>query len=216
MLSAPIVDGPFQSIGDVKRAHDGHFFDEDTMRFFSSRIVDDYPRHGRFFRTTEQDRHGSAWGGKRLCTIRFSSNDGSIDSLGEHGEFATAAGAKRLLDKLETATLVHAEPDQHGRRFWHVILTTSDGIEIRAGSAYFDLPGALQVFDELTGQTKRQPLHDAINALSAARYPLTRVSDDARKKVERQIAALNRRRDALVAQLIRKAGLTEEVANDAR
>jgi hypothetical protein len=209
-LTAPLAHGPFTSIGDVKRAHSGHFFDEDTMRFFGSRIVDDWPIGGRFFRTSEQDRAPyAAWNGERRTTLRFCTSWGDIDEVGEFGEFATPKGAETVVRKFDTVTLSRVV-DEHARTFWHVHLIGADTpVVMRAGSAFYDLPGALRLYDDLTGNVKRRATHDAIGALEGARHVLRRVSDDAAPKVARQVAALDRRRDALIGQLTRSAGIAD-------
>lgn len=207
-LTAPLAHGPFQTFGDVRRAHSGHFFDPDTMRFFSSRIVDDYPIGGRFLRTTEQDRHG-AWGGRRRCTLRVVTTNGDIESVGEFGEFDTAAGAKKVVDKFDTVSLSRVV-DDHGRTFWHVhLMGAQTSVVMRAGSAYYDLTGALALYDDLTGNDTRRPLHDAIAGLDDARHVLYRLDDSARAKVARQMDVLARRRAALVDQLMRAAKIDE-------
>lgn len=207
-ISAPLAHGPFHTFGDVRRAHSGHFFDDDTMRFFNSRIVDDYPIGGRFLRTTEQDS-GGAWGGRRRCTLRVVTTGGDVESVGEFGEFDTPAGAKKVVDKFDTVTLSRVV-DDIGREFWHVhLLGAQTSVVMRAGSAYYDLTGALALYDDLTGNDKRRPLHDAIAGLEGARYVLTRLDDAARGKCSRQIDALARRRAALVDQLMRAAKIDE-------
>lgn len=209
-VSAPLARGPHGSIGDVKRAHSGHFFDADTMRFFNSRIVDDWPIRGWFFRTTEKNRYDDPRG----CTLRLATSSGDIEDVGEFQEFATPAGAAKVAEKFDTVMLCRVVDDL-GRTFWHVILMGADTpVTMRAGSAYYDLPGALRLYDDLTGQTKRKPLHDAIAALEDARHSLSRIRDDkARAKVSRQIDALARRRDVLIGQLVKSAAVvttTEE------
>lgn len=207
LATAPLAHGPFHSMGDVTRAHPGHFFDEATMRGFGSRIVDDYPIGGRFFRTTEQDRYGSAWGGQRRCSLRLCTNAGDIETVEDYGDYSTA-GAKKVAQGFETVTLVLADPDEHGRQFHRVMLYGAKVEPARAGSAYYDAVGALQLYDDLIGEDRRRPLHEAIDALQAARHALYSLRDDkARAKVSRQVDALGRRRDVLVEQLLRAAGL---------
>lgn len=72
-----------------------HFFDRDTMRFFSSRIGGEIFA-GRYFVTSERDATGAAWGGARRYTVRaFTYADGRLDfeTVGEFGEHATRGDA---------------------------------------------------------------------------------------------------------------------------
>jgi len=70
-----------------------YFFDKAAMRFFSSRILPTI-YGGRFFVSSEQDKHEhGAWVGERRYTIRECVN-GRIVSRSEHGEFATVQDAK--------------------------------------------------------------------------------------------------------------------------
>jgi hypothetical protein len=74
------------STEDIKRAHQGHWFDANTMRFFSSRVYEDAYRteDGRysFFVTSEQNK----WvDGPRLYSVRI--YDWNQDNIGTVGEF---------------------------------------------------------------------------------------------------------------------------------
>ncbi len=95
---------------EVRRRSDakgGHFFDKDSMRFFSSRIselmwqvgnVSDYKTNDIYFITSEQDRGGYEHSGSvRAYTIRKADADGDIDTVSEFQEFATLGEARKEL-----------------------------------------------------------------------------------------------------------------------
>lgn len=67
--------------------HQGQFFDKATMKFFNSKI---YPSvyGGKYFITSEQDRHGQAFGGKRVFTVReWDVETDRIRTIGTMGDF---------------------------------------------------------------------------------------------------------------------------------
>lgn len=75
------------------KASGGHFFDADTLRFFSSRIGASL-RAGDalFFITSERDEYGAARYGNspRLYTVRASFDEGrTIQTVGEFQQHAT-------------------------------------------------------------------------------------------------------------------------------
>lgn len=102
--------GPYTSINQIiaaneKRGH--HFFDRDTLRGFGSRICPEIYQ-GRYFITSERDRGVStsygfmqAWGGERRYTVRRANDDGSIDTVGEFGQFPTKGQAATFARKLQ-------------------------------------------------------------------------------------------------------------------
>jgi hypothetical protein len=82
------------SIGDVERLNSAkgkHFFSDDTMRFFSSKIETDLIR-GRFFITSEKNRDE-----RRRFTIRAAFDDGSIETCGDFQQFASWSAADKAL-----------------------------------------------------------------------------------------------------------------------
>lgn len=90
------LPGPFGTLGDIRRRHRGHWFDKDTLRFFSSRFPDgEYGTYaGRFFISTERDTFGHE---PRRATIRYATDDGDIRTLGEFQAYATPEHARKAL-----------------------------------------------------------------------------------------------------------------------
>ena len=95
---------------EIRRRSDkkgGHFFDKDTMRFFSSRIselmwqvgeVSKYQTNPIYFITSEQDKGGVQHSGSvRAFTIRTIDADGDVTSVSEFQEYATLNEARREL-----------------------------------------------------------------------------------------------------------------------
>ncbi len=87
------------NIKEIKRINKEkgyHFFSKDTMRYFNSR-VSSFTK-GRYFITSEKmDSLRSGKEYPREYTIRFLRKDGSIETVGELGEFKTLDDAKRML-----------------------------------------------------------------------------------------------------------------------
>jgi len=79
-----------------RRAEKGspHFFDKDTMRFFSSRVSELMWKKGSdiYFITSEQDRGQT--GSVRSFTVRKTDADGDINSIGEFQGHATLSDAR--------------------------------------------------------------------------------------------------------------------------
>ena len=65
-----------QDVMKLNRSIGHHFFDEDTMRFFNSRIETDL-LNDKFFVTSEQGPHVA-----RAFTVRRVNDDGTIGSIG--------------------------------------------------------------------------------------------------------------------------------------
>lgn len=83
---------PFATIAEVEaanKAHGGHFFDRQTMRFFKSRIESSV-LSGRYFLTSEQPP-----GGRRAYTVRRASDTGAVRTVGELGAYATKEQARK-------------------------------------------------------------------------------------------------------------------------
>ena len=99
--------GPYRSVYEVRRANvvrGYHFFDPDTLRFFSSRIGKTI-YGGRYFVTSERDepvssRYPAAWNGERRYTLREALADGSVSTVGDFGAYATGAAARRAAQRL--------------------------------------------------------------------------------------------------------------------
>jgi len=82
-----------------RRAEKGspHFFDKDTMRFFSSRVSELMWKKGSdiYFITSEQDR--GMTGSVRSFTVRKTDADGDINSIGEFQGHATLGDARQAI-----------------------------------------------------------------------------------------------------------------------
>ena len=95
----------------VAREMGSHFFDTETMRFFSSRLLPAVYR-GALFVTSEQDDSGAVWEGSRRFTVRrFQITGGNIDiqTVGEFGEYATEELATEAARRLSVGYKVCAE-----------------------------------------------------------------------------------------------------------
>jgi len=105
--------GTFSNIREVRWANrqlGHHWFDADTLRFFQSRVHSDL-YGGRYFVTSERDSGfgsiGAAWDGRRRYTVRMANADGSIETVGEFGQYGSRAGAHAAAARLAYAG-VHA------------------------------------------------------------------------------------------------------------
>lgn len=85
-----------QTIDDIRSANERighHFFDRATLRFFSSRILDDvFPAadgSGSYFATSERGP-----GMPRRYTVRLARPDGSVVTAGEVQAYGSARAAK--------------------------------------------------------------------------------------------------------------------------
>lgn len=98
---------------EVKRRaekHHSHFFDKDTMRFFSSRVSElmwvdgdrkDYQTNPIYFITSEQDRGPYQHSGSvRAFTIRRIDADGDIDTIGDFQGYSTLNEARRAIKEM--------------------------------------------------------------------------------------------------------------------
>lgn len=95
----------FTTIDEIKaanRAAGEHWFSKDTMAWFNSRIESGV-YGGRFFVTSERDGSGqyAVWHGKRRYSIRRANDDGTIDTVGECGQFASLARATQAARALQ-------------------------------------------------------------------------------------------------------------------
>lgn len=91
----------------AEEAH-SHFFDADTMRFFSSRVSELCWNKGMdiYFITSEADKSSFKHSGSiRAFTIRKCSIDGNIDTIGKFQEYSTLnearKGIKEILESKE-------------------------------------------------------------------------------------------------------------------
>ncbi len=92
-----------------RRAEKGspHFFDKDTMRFFSSRVSElmwsegelkDYQKSNIYFITSESDKGTVKHAGSaRAYTVRIIDVDGDINALGKFQGFSSLGEARRAI-----------------------------------------------------------------------------------------------------------------------
>lgn len=91
----------WRNVDEIRDRHDGHWFDADTMRFFSSRVGDTVIG-GRYFITSERNETPYSPHEPRLYTIREAFSDASIDTVGEFQGYATRKQAERAARDLPT------------------------------------------------------------------------------------------------------------------
>lgn len=86
--------GPFRSIDDIERANHyaaQHFFETDTMRFFSSRVLSGV-HGGRYFVTSERRGFDDY---RRAYTVRVALDNGHIETVGDFLAFGSSGTAHR-------------------------------------------------------------------------------------------------------------------------
>ena len=98
----------YRSIEEIKAANlaaGQHWFDTETVEWFGSRILPEV-YGGRYFVSSEQDRHG-AWDGERRYTVRECDADGDVSRAQgtEFGEYATAEDAMEAAKALAAQTV---------------------------------------------------------------------------------------------------------------
>ena len=95
----------FTHIGEIRYENQRsghHWFDPATLRFFGCKVGRKV-YGGRYFISSEQDdyqdRYGNpvAWGGRRRYTIRMANADGTIETIGDFGQYATSEAARRAV-----------------------------------------------------------------------------------------------------------------------
>jgi hypothetical protein len=93
---------PFRDMNEVRAANKRighHYFDRETLRWWLSRIGDEL-YGGRYFVTSERDRLGHVWDGRRRYSVREALPDGSVDTVGEFGQYASRSGAHAAARRL--------------------------------------------------------------------------------------------------------------------
>ena len=93
------LEGYFDGMHGIREANRDaghHWFDEDTLRFFGSKISES-SFDGRYFVTSESNFDRSA----RLYSIREAMSDGQVATVGEFQEFATRAQAIAAINRLK-------------------------------------------------------------------------------------------------------------------
>jgi len=96
------MSGRFKYVSEIQQANRRagfHFFDADTMRFFKSKIASWEVWDGRYFITSEKFECGEH-SEPREYTIREAQDDGSVDTVGEFGQYGTLARAKAGIRRL--------------------------------------------------------------------------------------------------------------------
>jgi hypothetical protein len=92
-----VLPGPFGSIEEIKRANTRsgqHWFETDTMRFFSSQ-VGSHIIAGRIFISSERfEMPDPNLPGPRMYTVRIATDSGEVSDLSEFQQFHSASGAK--------------------------------------------------------------------------------------------------------------------------
>jgi hypothetical protein len=75
-----------------------NWFDPSNMRMFGTRVQSAIYRDnkgGAYFVTSERDRYGNAWNGRRLYSVRYASKDGDVHTVGEMGAYETGRAAHK-------------------------------------------------------------------------------------------------------------------------
>lgn len=91
----------YQTLSDVKRAHRGHWFDSQAMRFFQTRFPDGETIYGgRFFITSEQFIGANGHKEPRAYSIRSVDEHGAIDTVGAFNSHKTLAAARKEARRL--------------------------------------------------------------------------------------------------------------------
>lgn len=99
---------PYRTIQEIKDANKragGHWFGEEEMAFFASRIESEVIK-GRYFITSEQylaTDYGKTQGftdGPRKYSVRVCDDNGHIETVGEHMAYDTLKQAKEAVERL--------------------------------------------------------------------------------------------------------------------
>jgi hypothetical protein len=88
----------FTHIGEIRYENQRsghHWFDPATLRYFGCKVGRKV-YGGRYFISSEQDEFG-AWQYRRRYTIRMANADGTIETIGEFGQYATSEAARRAV-----------------------------------------------------------------------------------------------------------------------
>ena len=93
--------GVYLSIAQIRNHNEAighHFFSEETMEWFSSKVYDDL-HLGSYFITSEMNTY--ATNPKREYTIRHANGTGNIDTVGVFGGYSSLRSARTALAKIE-------------------------------------------------------------------------------------------------------------------
>lgn len=86
--------GPFASVDDIERANHyagQHYFEADTMRFFSSRVLSGVAG-GRYFVTSERRGFDDY---RRAYSVRVALDNGHVETVGDFLAFGSGGTAHR-------------------------------------------------------------------------------------------------------------------------
>jgi hypothetical protein len=99
MNNTNVIRAEYMDIYSIKRRHNGHWFDADSMRFFSSRL----PQGGWklenkvYFITSEQFKGMYEPDGKRLYTLRVMDyQTGSVNTVGDFNKLSKSEAQTAL------------------------------------------------------------------------------------------------------------------------
>ncbi|MDX3260775.1 hypothetical protein PV336_16260 [Streptomyces sp. MI02-2A] len=121
----------------AKNGANPHWFEPSTLRWFASRISEDvYPvEGGAYFVTSERDTQASEYMPRRY-SVRFCSDEGSIDTIGEFRQYASRNGAHAAAARLSSIARgvvdgfkVTTEDRGHGI---HAVYVTGSSNDIKA------------------------------------------------------------------------------------
>lgn len=87
----------------VRRKHNGHWFDPDSMRFFRSRVGEvayEAADGRRYFVSSERFMPSRGPAAPRNYTVRVQSTTGDIDTVGEFQGYATRRAADKEAQRL--------------------------------------------------------------------------------------------------------------------
>jgi len=88
---------------NLSRKGDRHFFDDDTMRFFDSRVMSTtFPvQDGIYFVTSERQSPEH----RRFWTVRFMDNSGRVSTIGEFQGWESQKAAMQMAKRLSLVGL---------------------------------------------------------------------------------------------------------------
>ena len=95
--------GKFSSISQIKRANENagrYFFSDDTMRMFKCRVHDAVYSQCVF---VTSENPSTTYSNPRAYTVRIAMADGSIETFGSLGDYATRAQAHALAESVGKA-----------------------------------------------------------------------------------------------------------------
>lgn len=89
---------PLHTLDQIKRRHEGRWFDAESMRFFRTRILSDIVLDRMRERTLFLTSEPYVWDGPRVYTVRAADwATGKVSTVGEMGEHESLPAARRAL-----------------------------------------------------------------------------------------------------------------------